>query len=143
MFYVKQKWFSIKNVRRTKGLWDECAQFNQYTELSFFYLAPIYLPFSFLIIPTIRSGDEFIEFGHKLDNFLDAFLTAKEELQKDKSTKLQIDSNYGDCTDILLSLVQIVERYISHVYSSRPVPPRVIHRVAIYQHQTKTNNTNL
>ncbi len=48
--------------------------------------------------------------GSKLNEFLDSFVVSYQDLMTDPNVKINLDKIYGDCSQILLNLVDMVER---------------------------------
>lgn len=82
---VKKKWRMLKTYRRIRTLWNEYKQ--------------------------VAQIDDFTLVTTKLNEFLDFFVDAYKEASSDSTQiKIDLDRIYGDCSQILLNLVDLVER---------------------------------
>jgi hypothetical protein len=53
--------------------------------------------------------------GAKLNEFLDSFVLSYQDLMDEPNVKINLDKIYGDCSEILLNLMDMVERYFKWI----------------------------
>lgn len=89
MEVVKKKWQKFKTYRRVRKLWNE-----------------------YKAVAQIESKDISIVWA-KLNAFLDDFVVSYKDLANDPNSQgfnVNLDKIYGDCSQILLSLLDVVEK---------------------------------
>jgi len=81
---VKKKWQMLKTYHRVRKLW------NEYKE--------------------VAQIDDFTLVTEKLSAFLDQFVSSYRDLAPEENFSIDLDKIYGDCSQILLNLLDLVEK---------------------------------
>ena len=130
---VRQKWAMLKTYRRIQALWDEyqklvtsrCRHRAAAPEEAIATdpaNRPARGPTAGSSLAAHTSSD--VEAAQqRLVDFLDSFQVAYQQLAGEDAANFSLDKLYGDCTEVLLSLLHTVETYVC---AARP-PCRVWH----------------
>lgn len=83
---LRQRWTTLKTYRRCRSLWNEYKR--------------------------VCDEDDFQLVASKLTAFLDSFQVSYSDLIGFASGSRDLDTIFGDCSEVLLNLLTLVERCV-------------------------------